>query len=262
MRLCHGAPLRRPARRRRRRGRPPRTSRAPRRGRGSRERVDAVGQPREHRRQQQRRDVRRTQHLGIAFGSGHTAVVTLLPPTSSSTGASAGRRVRTAIRTPGSVSLIASRALVGRFALPAPRNRCLPTPPTGRSRCGAADPEHRRARLRARPDHARPGARRAHAASSTPTRAASPGRSRATCSPPRSSRRSSAGSATCSASAACSSSRSASSRPARWSRPSATRSSVVVAGRVLQGVGGGIFPLCFGIIRDEFPRERVAAASA
>ncbi|QEC49189.1 MFS transporter [Baekduia soli] len=33
---------------------------------------------------------------------------------------------------------------------------------------------------------------------------------------------------------------------------------LVVAGRVLQGVGGGIFPLCFGIIRDEFPRERVA----
>jgi EmrB/QacA subfamily drug resistance transporter len=32
---------------------------------------------------------------------------------------------------------------------------------------------------------------------------------------------------------------------------------LVVAGRVLQGVGGGIFPLCFGIIRDEFPRERV-----
>jgi EmrB/QacA subfamily drug resistance transporter len=33
---------------------------------------------------------------------------------------------------------------------------------------------------------------------------------------------------------------------------------VVVAGRVIQGVGGGIFPLCFGIIRDEFPRERVS----
>jgi MFS family permease len=32
----------------------------------------------------------------------------------------------------------------------------------------------------------------------------------------------------------------------------------VVAGRVLQGFGGGIFPLCFGIIRDEFPREKVA----
>jgi EmrB/QacA subfamily drug resistance transporter len=33
---------------------------------------------------------------------------------------------------------------------------------------------------------------------------------------------------------------------------------VVVAGRVVQGVGGGIFPLCFAIIRDEFPRDRVA----
>jgi EmrB/QacA subfamily drug resistance transporter len=33
---------------------------------------------------------------------------------------------------------------------------------------------------------------------------------------------------------------------------------VVVAGRVVQGVGGGIFPLCFAIVRDEFPRERVA----
>src|SRR3954449_1879467 len=33
---------------------------------------------------------------------------------------------------------------------------------------------------------------------------------------------------------------------------------VVVAGRVVQGVGGGIFPLCFAIIRDEFPPERVA----
>jgi EmrB/QacA subfamily drug resistance transporter len=35
---------------------------------------------------------------------------------------------------------------------------------------------------------------------------------------------------------------------------------VVVAGRVLQGVGGGIFPLCFGIIRDEFPREKVGTS--
>jgi EmrB/QacA subfamily drug resistance transporter len=32
---------------------------------------------------------------------------------------------------------------------------------------------------------------------------------------------------------------------------------VVVGGRVLQGTGGGIFPLCFAIIRDEFPAERV-----
>src|SRR4051794_31999462 len=35
---------------------------------------------------------------------------------------------------------------------------------------------------------------------------------------------------------------------------------VVVAGRLLQGVGGGIFPLCFGIIRDEFPREKVGTS--
>jgi EmrB/QacA subfamily drug resistance transporter len=35
---------------------------------------------------------------------------------------------------------------------------------------------------------------------------------------------------------------------------------VIVAGRILQGVGGGIFPLCFGIIRDEFPPERVSAS--
>jgi EmrB/QacA subfamily drug resistance transporter len=35
---------------------------------------------------------------------------------------------------------------------------------------------------------------------------------------------------------------------------------VIVAGRVLQGVGGGIFPLAIGIVRDEFPKERVAAS--
>ncbi|MDQ2622357.1 MAG: MFS transporter, partial [Actinomycetota bacterium] len=33
---------------------------------------------------------------------------------------------------------------------------------------------------------------------------------------------------------------------------------VIVLGRVMQGVGGGIFPLCFGIIRDEFPAEKVS----
>jgi EmrB/QacA subfamily drug resistance transporter len=33
---------------------------------------------------------------------------------------------------------------------------------------------------------------------------------------------------------------------------------LVVAGRAVMGVGGGIIPLCFGIVRDEFPRERVA----
>jgi EmrB/QacA subfamily drug resistance transporter len=34
---------------------------------------------------------------------------------------------------------------------------------------------------------------------------------------------------------------------------------VLVAGRVIQGVGGAVFPLSFGIIRDEFPPRRVAA---
>jgi EmrB/QacA subfamily drug resistance transporter len=32
---------------------------------------------------------------------------------------------------------------------------------------------------------------------------------------------------------------------------------VLIAARVLQGVGGAVFPLSFGIIRDEFPSERV-----
>jgi EmrB/QacA subfamily drug resistance transporter len=35
---------------------------------------------------------------------------------------------------------------------------------------------------------------------------------------------------------------------------------VVVVGRTLQGVAGGIFPLAFGIVRDEFPREKVAGS--
>ena len=34
---------------------------------------------------------------------------------------------------------------------------------------------------------------------------------------------------------------------------------LMIVGRVIQGAAGGIFPLAFGIIRDEFPRERVAA---
>src|SRR4051812_32055420 len=33
---------------------------------------------------------------------------------------------------------------------------------------------------------------------------------------------------------------------------------LMLVGRVMQGAAGGIFPLAFGIIRDEFPRERVA----
>jgi EmrB/QacA subfamily drug resistance transporter len=35
---------------------------------------------------------------------------------------------------------------------------------------------------------------------------------------------------------------------------------VLVAGRIIQGVGGGIFPLAFGIIRHAFPPERVPTA--
>ena len=33
---------------------------------------------------------------------------------------------------------------------------------------------------------------------------------------------------------------------------------VLIAGRAIQGVGGAVFPLSFGIIRDEFPPERVS----
>src|SRR4051794_3293330 len=36
--------------------------------------------------------------------------------------------------------------------------------------------------------------------------------------------------------------------------------SVMLLGRVVQGVGGGIFPLAFSIIRDELPNERVPGA--
>ncbi|HMJ96550.1 MAG TPA: MFS transporter [Thermoleophilaceae bacterium] len=34
---------------------------------------------------------------------------------------------------------------------------------------------------------------------------------------------------------------------------------MLIAGRVIQGIGGAVFPLSFGIIRDEFPPQRVAA---
>jgi EmrB/QacA subfamily drug resistance transporter len=40
----------------------------------------------------------------------------------------------------------------------------------------------------------------------------------------------------------------------------ATSLPVMLVGRVIQGTGGAIFPLAFGIIRDEFPAERVAGA--
>jgi MFS family permease len=40
----------------------------------------------------------------------------------------------------------------------------------------------------------------------------------------------------------------------------ATNLTVMLVGRIVQGAAGGIFPLAFGIVRDEFPRERVAGA--
>jgi EmrB/QacA subfamily drug resistance transporter len=40
----------------------------------------------------------------------------------------------------------------------------------------------------------------------------------------------------------------------------ATSISVMIVARTIQGIGGGVIPLAFGIIRDEFPREKVAGA--
>jgi EmrB/QacA subfamily drug resistance transporter len=34
----------------------------------------------------------------------------------------------------------------------------------------------------------------------------------------------------------------------------------IIVGRFIQGAGGGIYPLAFGIVRDEFPREKVAGS--
>jgi len=41
---------------------------------------------------------------------------------------------------------------------------------------------------------------------------------------------------------------------------SASSLSLMILGRVIQGAGGGIFPLAFSIIRDELPNERVPGA--
>lgn len=35
---------------------------------------------------------------------------------------------------------------------------------------------------------------------------------------------------------------------------------LLIVGRAIQGIGGGVLPLAFGIIRDEFPKEKLAAA--
>jgi EmrB/QacA subfamily drug resistance transporter len=42
----------------------------------------------------------------------------------------------------------------------------------------------------------------------------------------------------------------------------ATTLPVMITARTIQGLGGAIFPLAFGIVRDQFPRERVAFAIA
>jgi MFS family permease len=40
----------------------------------------------------------------------------------------------------------------------------------------------------------------------------------------------------------------------------ATSLPVMIAARAVQGIGGGVLPLAFGIIRDEFPEDKVAGA--
>lgn len=40
----------------------------------------------------------------------------------------------------------------------------------------------------------------------------------------------------------------------------ATSLAVMIVARLIQGVGGGVLPLAFGIIRDEFPEEKVVGA--
>ena len=37
---------------------------------------------------------------------------------------------------------------------------------------------------------------------------------------------------------------------------------LMIVARVIQGIGGAVFPLAFSIIRDEFPRERIAQGIA
>ena len=58
----------------------------------------------------------------------------------------------------------------------------------------------------------------------------------------------------------CCSSRWSSSPSAQSSRRCRRRCTPMIVGRIIQGAGGGIFPLAFGIVRDEFPRERVAGS--
>ena len=113
-------------------------------------------------------------------------------------------------------------------------------------------------RLRSRRRSSPPRCRRS-SASSAPRRRRRRRSSRATCSRRRSRRRSSASSVTSSARSG------PDDRAARLRRRQrGVRARAVArrarAGRVIQGVGGGIFPLAFGIIRETFPPERVSTA--
>ena len=63
-----------------------------------------------------------------------------------------------------------------------------------------------------------------------------------------------------SASAASSCSLSSPSLSAACRRRRPERSASLIAGRVIQGLGGAMFPLAFGIIRDEFPARRLPSA--
>lgn len=40
----------------------------------------------------------------------------------------------------------------------------------------------------------------------------------------------------------------------------ATNVQVMIIARVIQGIGGGVLPLAFGIVRDEFPKQKVSSA--
>ena len=89
----------------------------------------------------------------------------------------------------------------------------------------------------------------------------SPGCSPRTWSAPRSRRRCSAASATCSARRRCSLIVLVLLIVAGSLLAALTSSvAVMLIARVIQGAGGAIFPLAFSIVRDEFPRERVAGA--
>ena len=70
-------------------------------------------------------------------------------------------------------------------------------------------------------------------------------------------RRSSAGSVTCSARSGCSCVVLAALDGRLGARRAATSMMILIVARVIQGLAGAVFPLAFGIIRDEFPAPRV-----